>query len=143
MKVLPGMRFGRLTVIEQAENQGKHRRWECHCDCGNTKIVSETNLIHNQTRSCGCLARETAKETVKKAHAARRVSFGCIHCGADSHYAKGLCRNCYTKLHRWERSGKSTMPDNVAEIVGSLRANSSECKNVQNRHLNFGCFQQE
>lgn len=36
---LTGQRFGRLVVIERAENDsGGHTRWTCKCDCGKTKL---------------------------------------------------------------------------------------------------------
>lgn len=43
-KDLTGQKFGRLTVIEQAEDyidsKGKHyAKWLCKCECGNIKIV--------------------------------------------------------------------------------------------------------
>lgn len=49
-----------LTVIKQSEDtvssKGIHqRRWLCKCDCGNTKIVRESNLLYDGAKSCGCL----------------------------------------------------------------------------------------
>lgn len=29
-----------------------------------------------------------------------RANKSCEHCGIDKHYAKGFCRNCYTRYHR-------------------------------------------
>ena len=41
---LVGHKFGRLTVLEQAEDgiqpNGQHRaRWLCQCDCGSDPII--------------------------------------------------------------------------------------------------------
>jgi len=57
---LTGKIFGRLTVIERAENdiRGKSR-WKVLCDCGGTKIVPGNGLKRG-TKSCGCLNREKA-----------------------------------------------------------------------------------
>lgn len=58
---LTGQRFGRLTVLSQAESHGKQRkqiRWRCLCDCGNETTVYKSSLIGGLTRSCGCLRRE-------------------------------------------------------------------------------------
>ena len=46
---LTGQRFGRLTVIKEADKyispQGlKFVQWLCKCDCGNDTIVLATNL---------------------------------------------------------------------------------------------------
>lgn len=59
---LTGKRFGRLTVIERAEDyvkkNGKEPRWKCLCDCGKTTIVSGNELKRGGVKSCGCLVRE-------------------------------------------------------------------------------------
>lgn len=56
---LIGMRFGRLTVKERAEDSvsksGRHRvRWMCDCDCGKSVIVYADNLRAGKSQSCGC-----------------------------------------------------------------------------------------
>ena len=54
---LTGVRFGKLLVIKRAENTNDNRaKWECLCDCGNTKIIRMTSLKAG-TKSCGCLTR--------------------------------------------------------------------------------------
>lgn len=55
---LTGERFGRLTVIERAENKCGKVAWLCKCDCGNTNIVNAINLKNGKTNSCGCLKTE-------------------------------------------------------------------------------------
>lgn len=64
-KDLTGKRFGKLIVLEQAEDYinlttGKHRsQWLCQCDCGNKAIVTGYCLNSEHTKSCGCLQSET------------------------------------------------------------------------------------
>ena len=60
---LTGRKFGRLTVIERAEDHiqpnGKHQiQWLCKCDCGSEVIVRGSNLKNGNTKSCGCLQKE-------------------------------------------------------------------------------------
>lgn len=56
---LIGQKFGRLTVISQAEsNNKKVRRWWCSCDCGNEISVITGSLTNGNTKSCGCLNKE-------------------------------------------------------------------------------------
>lgn len=62
-KVKSGMRFGRLTAIEKCRGDS----WICRCDCGNKTTVFQRNLIHNHTRSCGCL-REKKRPYLHRAH---------------------------------------------------------------------------
>lgn len=62
-KDLTGKRFGKLTVIERADNiieKGGWQKsaWVCLCDCGNMTTVRQRRLQNGSTRSCGCLARE-------------------------------------------------------------------------------------
>lgn len=54
---LTGQRFGKLMVIGRADsrikpNGAKESAWVCLCECGNTTIVTRTNL--KRARSCGC-----------------------------------------------------------------------------------------
>jgi len=63
---LTGKRFGRLTVLREAEpivfsnekRRGHRRRWKCVCDCGQEKTVLQSHLQNKLTSSCGCLRRE-------------------------------------------------------------------------------------
>ena len=54
---------GRLTVISRAPNKSTRAHWNCLCECGNTTIVSGKKLRTGQTQSCGCLRKDTCKET--------------------------------------------------------------------------------
>ena len=62
---LAGQKFGHLTVTSEADphispSGYKRYQWVCLCECGNTMIVSATNLRTGHTRSCGCLEKETS-----------------------------------------------------------------------------------
>lgn len=64
---LTGQKFGKLTVLSRAESRidssGKARTmWNCHCDCGNDKIVSADYLKQKKYPSCGCEARKNRIE---------------------------------------------------------------------------------
>jgi hypothetical protein len=39
MMNLTGQRYGRLTVLSRAPNQGRKVCWTCVCDCGNETDV--------------------------------------------------------------------------------------------------------
>lgn len=57
---LTGHRFGRLVVLDRAANKGGRTNWRCLCDCGTETTVAAFRLTGpQQTRSCGCLTRET------------------------------------------------------------------------------------
>lgn len=76
---LTGQKFGRLTVIGEAEDllyPNKRykdgvmviKRWYCKCDCeeGNTIIARGDALRSGNTQSCGCLQKDRASEAGKK-----------------------------------------------------------------------------
>lgn len=58
---LIGQKFGRLTILEEANkrNEFGNVMWVCLCECGNTKTISSNSLRSNLTTSCGCYSRET------------------------------------------------------------------------------------
>ena len=59
---LTGQKFGRLTVLERAENASNGRvQWKCKCDCGNIAIVQAQYLRSGDTKSCGCLGKHSKK----------------------------------------------------------------------------------
>lgn len=55
---LTGRRFGRLAVIERAENRKGRVMWKCVCDCGNVCVVNAYHLTSGRSNSCGCLCDE-------------------------------------------------------------------------------------
>ncbi len=72
-KDLTNKRFGRLTVIKQAEDYitpscMRISQWLCRCDCGNEIIVRGVCLTRskNATKSCGCLQKEIVSQYMKK-----------------------------------------------------------------------------
>ena len=59
-KDITNQRFGRLVVIEQAEEKDKSNGaiWRCKCDCGNTINVLGAKLRNGKIKSCGCVRKE-------------------------------------------------------------------------------------
>lgn len=57
---LTGKRFGKLTAINSHyDKEKKVTFWECKCDCGNVTFVRANSLVHERTKSCGCLRTES------------------------------------------------------------------------------------
>jgi len=69
-KNLIGLKFGRWTVLEEAEpligRRDKRRAYLCKCECGTKRIVSAKALTSNKSLSCGCLPREILLEKATK-----------------------------------------------------------------------------
>ena len=90
---ITGNRYGILTVIGQEESKffGKTKQtmWLCKCDCGNTTIVSKTNLRNGNNISCGCLAKAHSRVANKK--------HGLSHKERLYGIWKGMKNRCYNK----------------------------------------------
>lgn len=57
---LTNQRFGRLLAINPREDRdNNHVVWDCVCDCGSQLPVRSSSLVCGQTRSCGCLVKDT------------------------------------------------------------------------------------
>lgn len=57
-------RFGRLIVIQKGKIfEGQHQGWICKCDCGNTKELNGKFLRRGDTKSCGCLLKDTISKS--------------------------------------------------------------------------------
>lgn len=69
-KDLTGQRFGRWTVLYEAEprwTSGGNRKvmWHCRCDCGNEKNVHSVDLLTSKSNSCGCYNSDVARERMQ------------------------------------------------------------------------------
>tara|TARA_R100000544_G_scaffold34022_1_gene20681 strand:- start:127 stop:768 length:642 start_codon:yes stop_codon:yes gene_type:complete len=60
---LTGLVFERITVKGFSHKKQGHAYWNCVCSCGNEKVINSQRLNGGVTRSCGCIAREKARET--------------------------------------------------------------------------------
>lgn len=58
IKVDPGERYGRVTIIREVEPRNKMRHFLCLCSCGALWKVPLIQLRTGQTKSCGCLRKE-------------------------------------------------------------------------------------
>lgn len=65
---LVGQKFNRLTVVERffRTSGRKIAYFNTICECGNTKIVSSSNLQGGQVKSCGCLRKDHHKKMTGK-----------------------------------------------------------------------------
>ena len=53
---LTGQRFGKLTVLQPADNVDGRTAWLCRCDCGKETVIRTNRLRSGHTTSCGCVA---------------------------------------------------------------------------------------
>lgn len=73
---LVGVKFSRLTVISRGVSSTRgDARWDCRCECGNTKLVAGNHLRNKAIVSCGCY-REDAKKTHGRHRSATYTAWG-------------------------------------------------------------------
>lgn len=65
---LTGRKFARLTVLHLASpgTKHKHEKWACSCECGGRCDVTSSNLRSGNTKSCGCLHKQTVAELLRR-----------------------------------------------------------------------------
>lgn len=79
IKNLIGQRFDKLVVIKLADQSWRGAAfWLCKCDCGEKKIISGNHLQTGNTKSCGCLHRESASTLCKERNVKGKNSPGYI-----------------------------------------------------------------
>jgi hypothetical protein len=95
---LTGKTFGRLTVVEFDHSKDKKSYWKCKCICGNITISRSDQLKNGQTKSCGCLKKETDKINFSKRnfHYKSHTRIHKIWLGM-----KDRCFNSKTPAYKW------------------------------------------
>ena len=74
---IKGQKFGRLTVLERAENASTGQAQQlCECECGNKIVVKGQQLRSGHTQSCGCLRKDKTKEYFLKSYDLTGQKFG-------------------------------------------------------------------
>lgn len=73
--IVPGEKYGRLTVLYRDLSRAGEGRvaWMCECECGNQLSVWGKSLKDGNTRSCGCLNTELRVERIQKLLETQRV----------------------------------------------------------------------
>lgn len=110
-------RFGRLVVQSfHSQDKNYHVRWNCRCDCGNTKIVLEASLRKRKTSSCGCYATEFRAALIKTADVERRsythkshtaMLARCYNPKAPAYVRYGACGVTVCNRWRFGENGKT------------------------------------
>ena len=62
LKNLIGQQFSNLTVIERGTTRNHKTYWKCRCTCGQELEVRADSLISGNTKSCGCLHKESTRQ---------------------------------------------------------------------------------
>lgn len=149
---LTGEKFGRLIVVERLQNDKHNKtRWMCKCECGNTKSIGGWELRKEQSKSCGCLRKETTAErnkklpyfwifTMARQHAsASKKDFQLTYNDILDFIGITKCHYC-EKTIRWERHGTKKfyhgyqldrMDNNKGYIKNNCVVCCSQCNRIK------------
>lgn len=118
---LTGKRFGKLTVLREAEPDKSSKKivWHCQCDCGNEVDVLALNLKKGATRSCGCWNREQGST---------------MH--EHLHYQDNTCIERLERVRREGKRNKAGFRGLFLTKGGKYRASIS----FQKKHYTLGYF---
>lgn len=62
LKNISKQKINRLSILELLPKNGDKRRYLCECECGKIIECDGHSLISENTKSCGCLQKEIARE---------------------------------------------------------------------------------
>lgn len=156
---LTGKTFGKLTVIEQAEDHiqpnGVHRpMWKCKCNCEaqSVVVVQGSDLKYGKTKSCGCLNKEIIKKYndyklyLKDEHGLYGIGY-CTNTGSefrfdmcDYNIIKQYCwleyiHNGYHSLQAWNIGGNGNIV--MAHLLGCKYYDHEDRNPLNNRRYNL------
>lgn len=142
LNVISGSKFGKLTVIEEAERyilpSGQtNRAFLCKCDCGKEKKIRLAHLVRKRINSCGCLPRNRNGKSNNPLYKVwRSMRERCAKNAIDSHryYQRGISvcdewMECYHCFMDWAE-GKYKKGLQLDRINNSLGYSPENCRFV-------------
>lgn len=158
LKSLIGKRFGRLTVIERAENKGKHIYYLCVCDCGNTIKVRSDKLSSGSTISCGCRKHESkiithGKSKTKLYHVYIAMKQRCYNPNCEAYHNYGgrgikicdewLGENGFVNFYNWafsngyrEGAEQGTLTIDRIDVDKGYSPDNCRWRTIQEQQMN-------
>ncbi len=61
---LTGQKFGKLTVLRQAQSRNGNAYWVCQCECGTVKEIRGGHLRSGKIISCGCQGKKNLGQKI-------------------------------------------------------------------------------
>jgi len=139
---ITGQKFGKVTVLgfHHAE---RNAYWLCRCDCGKEFITLGNSLRRGLTKSCGCLRKDSAKETHIK-HGDTNTRFYKIWCGMK---VRTNNKNCHAYVRyggrgislcdRWEVY-ENFKADMFKSYLEHCRINGEQNTTIERKETNMG-----
>lgn len=115
---LTGQKFGKLTVLRQAETDNHHTRWLARCECGRETIVYGHDLKRGKTVGCGS-CRKKKEERVREFPTEKTDCFAHLDRGVG--YA--LCTALTTMVCR---TGECKFYSSVYDVCSKCKSGKCE-----------------
>ena len=90
-----GQKYGKLTVLERAENKDLKSCWKCKCECGNEIITTGDALQSGKTKSCGCLTTSFGEYKIEQLLNQANLSY-------EKEKTFSTCKSEYGKYFRFD-----------------------------------------
>ncbi len=122
VKIEVGRKYHHLRVLEQtSSNSSGDKRWECLCDCGNTAVVTSSNLHLERVKSCGCMAKELQKVGCTKHGKSYTNTYQSWKC------MKARCLNPKSKYYSYYGGSGVVVCDRWLESFENFLEDMGEC----------------
>ena len=164
LRNLLGQTFGRLKVIQRAENdRNGQAQWivQCSCPKHTTFVTKGICLTRGHTKSCGCLKKERIAamnfrdltgQTFDRLTVIKRVENSA--CGHGQWECKCICGNtCIVDSHNLicgntkscgclqrERTSEASLKDLTGQVFGRLIVLNRVPENTADNHARFECM---
>ena len=101
---LKGQKFGRWTVLYEAERKGRQRFWMCECSCEKhtRRAVNQGALRSGMSRSCGCFSVEKFTERANDPKIRAKVKDAQTNRKVDPRSTTGYRGISHTKNGKYE-----------------------------------------
>ena len=127
MTKMIGEKIHRWTVLENTH----HTFFLCRCDCGTLREVRKADLVHNKSKSCGCLRGDIGKRLW--------TTHGLSHKHPLYNMWKNMRRRCYSPVVKsyvnYGARGIKMSDDwkNFANFVRDMEQDWIEAKKIYNQ----------
>ncbi len=89
-----GQRFGKLVVVEKTTiKKGGNYLWLCKCDCGNEITTKKGRLESGETKSCGCVRKQSEIKTLnlgRNSDVKELTKIGNLDCAMNKNNTSGV-----------------------------------------------------
>lgn len=138
-KSIIGDKYGMLTVLSLHSNINYRKKYNCLCDCGNTKVVTMSHLRTGHTKTCGCVKKSALKHGDSSTSLYKRYYAMLARCNnkQDSCYprygAKGIkvCKEweeSYEAFKEWALNNGYSDELTIDRIDGRLNYTPDNCR---------------